>query len=66
MIRFFTSFPCPTGVDVWPYLSGATSASPRGEIVLDHHMFDNNSGVEGCAGQVKSFDCTSTVQFIDL
>ena len=45
--------PPPDGLDLWPYISGAVVASPRTEIVLDHHMFTNASATNGtCGGQV--------------
>lgn len=45
----------PDSFNVWPYLSGEVSESPRTEIVLDHHMFTNESANIGsdtvCGGQ---------------
>jgi len=51
------TLPAPDAVNVWSYINGDVDASPRREIVHDHHMFTNASaGIPGgsmqCAGQV--------------
>lgn len=41
----------PDSVNVWPYLIGQVTKSPRNVLVHDHHMFTNASKAYGCGGQ---------------
>ena len=41
----------PDSLNQWGYISGTSADSPRSEIVHDHYMFTNASGVYGCVGQ---------------
>jgi arylsulfatase I/J len=50
--------PAPESINVWGYINGEVGASPRTEIVHDHHMFTNASADGGiCAGQVPFARC---------
>jgi len=46
------SAPAPSdSINVWDYISGVATESPRAEIVHDHYIFTNASAAYGCHGQ---------------
>ena len=48
-----SGLPPPDGVNLWGYINGDTKQEPRDEIVLDHHMFTEESAMNGtCEGQM--------------
>lgn len=44
--------PKTDSISLWEYINGGESESPRTEIVLDHHMFSEASGMNGTCGEI--------------